>query len=159
MDLTIPMRYWGMGIGGIGRYCYWRWYWYWYWYWLVLVLVFVGLDIDLYWYWSVLVLVLVLVFRHIFFKCFFSAKIIPASKTLKKAYLTPPLSLVENSEETSFLGLQTINSTLHLHTKKALFSGDAAFQQNSINGFRGRGFGTNRQIWEIMEKFCYFRNI
>ena len=70
-----------------------------------------------------------------------------------EAYLTPPLRFLENSEETPFLGLQTINSTPDLHTKKAIFSGDTAFQQSSINGFRGRRFGTSRQpIWEIMEK-------
>ena len=60
-DVAIPIRYWGIGIGGIGR------YWYWsvlvlvdigiggYWYWSVLVLV--GVGIGRYWYWWVLVLV------------------------------------------------------------------------------------------------------
>ena len=44
-DVTIPMRYWGIGIGvgGSGRY----------WYWLVSVLVLVGIGIGIgrYWYW------------------------------------------------------------------------------------------------------------
>ena len=52
-----------------------------------------------------------------------------------------------------------INITLHLHTKKALFSRDIPFQQSLIKGIRGRRIGTNYQILEIMEKFCYFRNI
>ena len=40
-DVTIPIRYWGIGIGivGIGRY----------WYWSVLVLVDIGIGIG-YWY-------------------------------------------------------------------------------------------------------------
>ena len=104
----------------------------------------------------VLVLVLVLVFRHIFFKCPYSAKIIPPSKTLKKAYLTLPLPFLENTEETSFLELQMINITPHFHTKKALFSLDIAFQQSSIKGFRDRRIGTDRQNFEIMKNFVTF---
>ena len=92
----------------------------------------------------ILVLVLVLLFMHIFFKCPYSAKIIPPSKTLKEACLTPPLPFLENNEETSFLGLQMINITLHFHTKKALFSQDIAFQQSSIKGFRGHRIGPGR---------------
>ena len=52
-----------------------------------------------------------------------------------------------------------INITLHFHTKKALFSRDIAFQQSLIKGFRDRRIGINRRILEIMETFCYFRNI
>ena len=101
-----------VGIG-IGRY----------WYWSVLVLG--SIDIGRYWYWSVLV------FMHIFFKSPYSAKIIPPSKILKEAYLTPPLPFLESTEKTSFVGLQMINITLHFHTKKALFSPDIAFQQRT----------------------------
>ena len=52
-----------------------------------------------------------------------------------------------------------IDTTPHSHTKKALFSQDIPFQQSSIKGFRGRRFGTNREICGIMEKICHFRNI
>ena len=97
---------------------------------------------------------------HIFFKCPYSAKIIPPSKTLKEAYLTPPLRFLENTEETSFLGLQMINITPHFHTKKALLSQDIAFQQSSTKVFEVVIIiGTNCQILEIIEKFCHFRKI
>ena len=43
-DVTIPIRYWGIGIGGIGIGGIGR-YWYW-WYWSVLVLG-VGISITL----------------------------------------------------------------------------------------------------------------
>ena len=74
-------------------------------------------------------------------------------------YLTRPLGFLGNSDERSLLELQTMNCASHLHTKKALFSGDTGFQQSSIKGFRSRGFDTSRHILEIMEEFCQLRNI